>query len=234
MKPRVSVITSIFKASSFLFDFLVDVKRQSIFSESQVLLLDANEDDEDLSIIEPFLNIPNFHYHRLGKCSVYKAWNKGIDLASSSIITNWNTDDRRSWNSLEKQVKFLEQNPNIDLCYGLTKLSQKPNENFEDCPTISIWPALEGTLENQLKHNSPHCLPVWRKDVHDRFGKFDESYFSAADYDMWFRILKGGGEIKKIEELIGVYYENPTSISRNPENHQRAVAEVMEIKQKYS
>ena len=65
-------------------------------------------------------------------------------------------------------------------------------------------------------------------------GIFDTNYFSAADYDMWFRILKGGGKLKYIQDIIGVYYENPNSISRNPLNYQKAIKEVIEIKKKYS
>ena len=59
-KPRVSIITSIYKSSKFLFDFLLDVKRQSIFQDSEILLLDANEDHLDYEIIKPFLDIENF------------------------------------------------------------------------------------------------------------------------------------------------------------------------------
>lgn len=234
--PRVSIITSIYKASEFLFDFLLDVKRQSIFPNSEVLILDANEDqdNEDFKIISKFEGIPNFKYTHIGKCSVYEAWNKGVELARSPIITNWNVDDRRCVSSLEHQVNFLENNKNIDLCYGQLKISNTKNETFEDCNSNRFWPTLEGTLENQLRHNSPHCLPVWRKDVHDRLGMFDESYFSASDYDMWFRILKGGGNLKKLDEVVGVYYENSKSISRNRKTIDEALNEVFSLRKKYS
>ena len=234
--PRVTVITSIYKASEFLFDFLLDVKRQSIFSESEILLLDANEDpdNEDAKTISKFKGTPNFKYSYIGKCSVYEAWNKGVKLAEAPVITNWNVDDRREISSLNYQVKFLEDNKEVDLCYGLLKISNHKNEIFENCGTGRIWASLDGTLENQLKHNSPHCMPVWRKDVHDRFGMFDESYFSASDYDMWFRILKGGGKLKKLDRLVGIYYENPKSISRNRKTLEKALSEVSKVRSNYS
>lgn len=234
MNYRASVLTSIYKSSEFLFDFLLDVKRQSVFNEVEFLLLDANEDDLDYEVIKPFLFYKNFKYKKIGKCNVYEAWNIGIELSSAPILTNWNTDDRRSYNSLDIQISYLEQNLDIDLCYGNLKISKNPNEVFEYCNSNMYWPCYEGTLENQIKHNSPHCLPVWRKDIHDRFGNFDTNYFSAADYDMWFRILKGGGKLKYIQDIIGVYYENPNSISKNPLNYQKAIKEVIEIKKKYS
>ena len=85
-----------------------------------------------------------------------------------------------------------------------------------------------------MLNNSPHCFPVWRKSIHDRFGLFDTSYFSSADYDMWFRVLIGGGKLSKMDDIIGLYYANPNSISRKKETLEKAVNEVMEIRRKYS
>lgn len=234
MSYRVSVITSIYKSQEFLFDWFLDIKRQSIFSDAEFILLDCNEDDSDLSTIQKFSPCDNIKYHKLGYCSVYEAWNKGVELSSSDLLTNWNTDDRRSSNSLQIQVNFLEENLDVDVCYGSVLLSNKPNEVFEFCQSESAWPIFSGTIENQLKHNSPHCLPVWRKSIHDRFGLFDTSYFSAADYDMWFKVLSGGGKLGKIDKIIGLYYENPNSISRNIKTLDKAIQEVIEIQKKYS
>lgn len=234
--PRVSIITSVYKCSDFLFEFFLDVKRQSIFTECELLIIDANEDvdNEDYKIISQFLSLPNIKYKHVGKCSVYEAWNIGVKLAKSEIVTNWNTDDRRKWNSLGYQVEYLENNKDVDLCYGELKVSNIKNETFEYCNSNQYWPTYEGTLENQLLHNSPHCLPVWRKDIHDRFGMFNESYFSAADYDMWFRILKGGGKMKKLKEEVGLYYANPNSISRKSSTYDKAVQEVVSVREIYN
>ena len=71
MNYRVSVITSIYRSQEFLFDWFLDIKRQSIFSEIEFILLDCNEDDSDFSIIEMFLPHDNIKYHKLGYCSIY-------------------------------------------------------------------------------------------------------------------------------------------------------------------
>jgi hypothetical protein len=232
-KPRVSIITSIYKSSKFLFDFLLDVKRQSIFSDCEVLLLDANEDDSDYKIIEPFINIQNFKYLKINKCNVYKAWNIGIDISTSDILTNWNTDDRRVYNSLEKQVQFLENNNEYDGCYGPTIISKIENEIFENCKSQDIFHALDFNLKNQLIHNSPHCMPVWRKSIHNICGKFDTFYHSAADYDMWMKVLRNNIKFKNIEEIVGLYYSNPLGISTNLKFRESVQQEELLIKSKY-
>jgi hypothetical protein len=234
-KPRVSIITSIFNSSKFLFDFLLDVKRQTIFSDCEVLLLDANENDnnDDYKIIKDFAGIENFKYFKIDKCSVYEAWNFGIDVSNSDILTNWNTDDRRSYNSLELQVNFLEKNAEYDGCYGSSIISKIENERFEDCLSDELYHTLDFTLENQLLYNSPHCMPVWRKSIHDICGKFDTSYRSAADYDMWMKVLKNGIKFKKIDATVGLYYLNPIGVSTNAEFREKTLFEELSIRNKY-
>jgi hypothetical protein len=233
MKYRASIITSIFKGGKFIDSFLTDIKRQSIFHECEFLLLNAHSPDNEISAIEPYLSFNNIKYINIGKCSVYEAWNKGIELSSSDLLSNWNLDDRRSYNSLQKQVEFLESNLDSDVCYGQTIVSYKENEIFEYCESKTIHPALDGTFENQLIHNSPHCLPVWKKSIHDRFGVFDINYFSGADYDMWFRVLKGGGKLSKMNIISGLYYRNPSGISSDKNTLQKAMDEVFSIRKKY-
>lgn len=237
-KPRVSIITSIFKSESFMEHFLHDVARQTIFSECELILLNAQSpENEELHALY-FQNIfpNNVIYKKLDKrFSVYETWNIGIDMASADLVTNWNTDDRRSFNSLELQAVEMEADPTIDVCYGPTITTHVPNESVElsnnktgfGCFTVTDMLSL-------LNNNSPHCLPMWRKDLHKRFGYFDTKYFSAADYEMWLRALKGGAKFKKINQLIGSYYRNPVGISSNLATLEKAIAEVREVQSLYA
>lgn len=233
MNYRCSVLTSVYNGEKYLFDFLMDVKRQTMFEELEVLLLDANDNDANYNIIKDFLHHDNFKYIKLGKCNVYEAWNKGLEVCTAPILTNWNIDDRREFSSLNYQVSYMEENPEIDLCFGGLFISQKPNETFEFNEKRLAWHLGEGKMEDMLEHNSPHCMPVWRKDVHDKYGNFDEKYFCAADYEMWLRILKNGGKFKKLDKMVGLYYENPASVSRNIKNIYKASEEVFQVQKVY-
>jgi hypothetical protein len=85
-----------------------------------------------------------------------------------------------------------------------------------------------------LVHNSPHCLPVWRKSLHQKFGYFKPEYPVAADYEMWLRALIGGAKFKMVQGLIGSYYRNPTGNSSNPLHLEGAYKEIAEIRKIYS
>ena len=96
-----------------------------------------------------------------------------------------------------------------------------------------IYPILQHSLQNLLNNNSPHCMPLWRKNLHDRFGYFDESYKTASDGDFWLRCAIGGAIIEMINHPVGLYFENPEGRSTNPETLQTMIQEVQSMRQKY-
>lgn len=236
-KPRVSIITSIFKSESFIEHFLHDVARQSIFPSCEILLLNAQSPENEEKYILEFQKVfpNNVVYKKLDRrYSVYETWNIGIKMASSDFVSNWNTDDRRTFNSLELQVRELENDDSLDVCYGPTLTTTNANESVENCTSIYGFACLDVTMESLLQNNSPHCLPVWRKNLHTRFGYFDTHYFSAADYEMWLRALKYGAKFKRISSLIGSYYRNPTGISSGSSTLENAIQEVRQVQKRYA
>lgn len=235
--PKVSIITSVFKSEKFISHFLSDVARQTIFLDCELILLNANSPENEEEYILAFQKCfpENVVYKKLDKqYSVYETWNMGIEISNSNILTNWNTDDRRVFNSLEKQWEEFEKDPNLDLCYGPTLTTHEINESVEFCKSKEGFGCYEPDFDMMLKNNSPHCLPMWKKDIHSRFGNFDIKYFSAGDYEMWLRCLIGGAKFKKINYLVGSYYQNPNGISTNQATLMKALEEVCEIREKYS
>ena len=77
-------------------------------------------------------------------------------------------------------------------------------------------------------------MPVWKKNLHYKFGWFDESYKTAADADMWLRCAVGGAKIKLVNHPVGLYFENPTGRSTNPNTLKEMIQEVHEMRKKYS
>lgn len=235
--PRVSIMTSVFKSEKFIRHFIEDVARQTIFCDCEILFLNAHSpENEEAHILEFQRCFPeNVVYKRLDKqYSIYETWNIGVDMARAELLTNWNTDDRRVFNSLDAQTRTMEADPSIDVCYGPTLTTHTPNERTELCRTGEGFGCYPVTLQSMLENNSPHCLPMWRKDLHQRFGYFDTKYLVAADYEFWLRVLKGGAKFHKLESLVGSYYRNPTGASSDPTRYASAIQEVLDVRAKYS
>lgn len=229
--PRASVIVSIYNGEKFLDGFLENVLQQTCLDDIEVLLLDAQSNDSSKSIIDKYKH-PKIRYTLLDKrYSIYETWNIGINMSESEILTNWNIDDRRKFNSLETQLTFMENNPSYDVCYGHVAWSFKPNEKFEENHLMDIYPCHDTNIATMMLNNSPHCMPFWRKELHRKFGYFDTQYQTAADFDFWMRCLRGKAKFQKLYEIVGLYYYNPNGLSTSAQSTNMQEGE--SIKQKY-
>ena len=214
--------------------YLENVYEQSLFKEIEFIFLDCASPENEGSDYLEYLIEPNIKYYRLEKDpGLYAAWNIAVDLCSAPIIGNWNVDDRKNRDGVEIMLKQFDKKPDIDVVYGFTYVSRTANEEYIDNSFKEIYSYLPHSFENLLKNNSPHCMPLWKKDLHKKFGYFDESYKTAADGDFWLRCAAGGAIIEMVNHPVGLYYENPTGRSTNPETLATMIQEVQTMRKKY-
>jgi hypothetical protein len=197
--------------------------------------LDCDSPEDEKSRILPLTEeYSNIKYFKLDNDpGLYAGWNIAIKKCSAPIIGNWNIDDRKSINSIEILLKAFDRDPLLDITYGMTYISTVANEEYENNTYEQIYPCLPHSLSNLIRNNSPHCMPLWRRNLHDRFGYFDENYKTAADGDFWLRCAVGGAKIDMVNHPVGLYYHNPTGRSTDPQFLQQMIDEVNRMRQKY-
>jgi glycosyltransferase involved in cell wall biosynthesis len=232
---RCSIFCSFFRGEKFIRGYIDDMLKQTIFKDIEFVFLDCASPENEKEVLIPLSkNYNNVIYHKLeNDPGLYQAWNIAIKKCSATIIGNWNIDDRKSINSIEILINKLEKRVDLDVVYGITYVSRIANERYEDNEYNLVYPYLPHSLENLLRNNSPHCMPLWRKNLHDRFGYFDESYMSAADGEFWLRCAFGGAKLELVNHPVGLYYDNPTGRSTNPEHLHKCLEEVKRSRQKY-
>jgi hypothetical protein len=232
---KCSIFCSFYKGQQFIEGYIEDILKQSIFNDIEFIFLDCNSPESEYKYIEPLLSqYKNIKYYKLDNDpGLYAAWNKAVRLCSAPIIGNWNIDDRKNTHSIEILLRALNKDPSLDMAYGITYVSHIANEKYEDNSYDYIYPCTPHSLLNLFKNNSPHCMPLWKKNLHDRFGLFDENYKTASDGDMWLRFAVGDAKIKMVNHPVGLYYHNPTGRSTDPKYLQEMVDEVNRMRQNY-
>ena len=233
---KVDIISSVFNCDSFLEGFFIDITRQTFFDNCNLILVAPNPS-------EKLKKIYNLYRSRFSNISLIalesdpgssRCLNIAIEHGSSPYITIANTDDRKRSDSIERHYLELELNPELDLVYAPSLLSQRPNETYEFHSCDSIYPCYEFTgIDGLLKHNSPHNNPMWRRSMHDKNGLFDEVLKSCADSDMWMRSVLNGSKFKMIPEILGLYYFNPEGMSTGKKNAKERVEEERQKDLKY-
>ena len=235
MKYLCSLFCSYYKGSKFIEGYIENILEQPLFKNIQFIFLDcASPEDEKKHILPLLSRYSNIEYHALETDpGLYAAWNIAIGLCSADIIGNWNIDDRKNQDGLQVLLQKLAQDPNRDLVYGLTYVSKIANERYVDNPMTSISPWSPHSVENLINNNSPHCMPLWKKSLHDRYGYFDEKYLTAADGDLWLRCAIAGGILHAVFHPVGLYYENPTGRSTNPATMKTMLKEVYDMRKSH-
>jgi hypothetical protein len=239
--PKVSLITSVYRAEQHIEQLMEDVTRQTIFKDKcEWVILNVNEEGQDFEeeiILKYKEKYPdNIVYKRLKEDpGVYGVWNQAIKMSTGEFITNVNCDDRRAPYGFQKQASVLASNPDVDLVYNDSYLTETPNTIFENIPSDNPRYNFEPfSKEALVRNNIPHNNPMWRKNMHEKYGYFDEKYKSAGDWEMWLRSAFEGSKFMKINAPLGVYYFNPEGISTNPENLGWKEEEEKEIYKKYT
>ena len=130
---------------------------------------------------------------------------------------------------------MLVANPDVDLVYNDSYVTHEPNVRWEDVDTekTQSYNFEQFSKEAMLRGNLPHNNPMWRRSIHDNFGYFNQYYKSAGDWDFWLRCAFGGSKFKKCQDVLGVYYFNPTGMSTNPEHDSWKKEHEKEIFQNY-
>lgn len=236
--PKVSIVTSCFKGDQYIDHFLKDITRQTIFEQCELILINPNSPGNEESIIAKYLlKYPNINYIKLEEDpGLYDVWNLGITKARGEYITNANLDDRRSPYHIEKHTKALDENPDIDMVSAPLYVTRNKNENWENNTAYDIWymgfPSyydaedlfleeyVDGVKTGRIiSQNLAHCMPVWRKNLHDKNGYFDElTYGTSCDWEFWLRCSVNGSKYMLLEEPLGLYLEDPKSHNRRFSN----------------
>ncbi len=237
--PKISIITSVYDGDKFIKNFMENITKQTIFeSHCELIMIDANSPGSEETIIREYMErYPNnIRYEKLDKDpGIYAVWNRAIEMSTGEYITNANLDDIRREDCIELQAKAMFLNPEAGLVYNDNYQSHEPNTEFysDKVSTRYISPN-KVSLDLMLRGNAPHNSPMWRKDIHDKYGGFDEQYRSAGDWEMWLRGLSQGMKIKKIHLPLGVYYFNPEGISTSKENEGWKRQEEQTVYSKYN
>lgn len=130
-----------------------------------------------------------------GNCAVN--FNNGVRKAKGELIRKLDSDDYLPLDSIEKSVAGMKD---YDFTHGNAYILSKD----KIVPYIS--PCKHPTARDLFESSTLHEITVmYRADVFDRFGLFDDSIEQAQTYEFHLRILSKGAKIGYINEYL-VYY----------------------------
>jgi len=217
---KVSAITSLYKGKRHIERFLKNITSQTIFDQSELIIVDADSPDGEDRVIADYQKVyPNIIYKRMNYCiGIYDAWNVAVQMARGKYLTSANVDDLRNHDSFERQAAALNRHKYADVVYQDFYYTFDPTLSFDEIASLQFKSELPViTAANLLAFNSPHNAPMWRRTLHDEVGLFDTSFKSAGDWEFWLRCLWRGKTFFKINTPHVAYFQNPEGMSTKRE-----------------
>jgi len=226
-----TLITSMYETDDFLQGFYNNITALSGYSSYSHEIFYSKLSELELSILFYW-----YHNHTnliLGwyksDPGLYECWNIGLRIATSLFVSNANVDDLRHPNHTVELLKDLRDN-NVAVAASAVIPFEQYTDNISEIHFSDPWYTdLAGEFGlNQLAvleenngnwslkpNNLPHCMPIWRKSLHDNFGYFDENrYGTFADWAFWLKITKNNEKGYLNIKPLTYYFINVTSHNR--------------------
>ncbi|MBC7830312.1 MAG: glycosyltransferase [Chitinophagaceae bacterium] len=210
--PLISVIMPVYNAEKYVSTAIESILTQT-FTDFELLIFNDGSTDKSGEIIQQFTDprIKLFDYET--NAGLVTRLNAGIDFATGKYIARMDADDISLPLRFEKQVHFLENNPEIGLC-GAWIYEIADSDDPRKKKLYKYVQDHDGICIKLLRHNSfAHPVVMMRRIILiDHEIRYEHEYFPSEDYRLWIR-LKHFTRFYNIPETLLHYrvHKNQTS-----------------------
>lgn len=200
--PLVSVVMPAYNAAIFLAEAIDSILSQS-YTNFEFIILNDGSVDETAAIVKSYpdkrIQFINFEENR----GLPFVLNAGLKHAKGKYIVRMDADDIALEGRIEKQVQFMEANPEVGVSGTLAKINGKDLMHpFRSSEALHVGLL----LDNVFVHSST----ILRDDI---VKKYKFKYEGAAeDYRLWIKFSKVS-KLALIEDILLYYRMSDTQYS---------------------
>ena len=213
--PLVSVVLPVYNGAKDVKQSIDSMLAQT-FTDFEIIVINDGSKDETAQVLnrisEPRIRI--LHQDNLGLANTL---NRGISLSRGRYIARQDQDDLSSPTRLEKQLAFMEANPECALLGTRAEIwsGNTPSGRYHDHPTD------DPSIRFELLFNNPfvHSSVILRKDAVLSAGGYttDKTRQPPEDYELWSRLSRRH-MVANLPERLHIYREVYGSMSRTGPN----------------
>ncbi|MEJ8591156.1 glycosyltransferase [Riemerella anatipestifer] len=194
MIPKVSIIIPCFNAEATIKETIESVLKQS-YKSIEIVIVDDGSTDNTFELIRAYQNdfIKIFSQQNAGPSA---SRNYGASQARGKYLCFIDSDDKIYPEFIETCMDAYSENPKLEIVYT-------DAEFFEG--KSGKWNLSEFSLKQFLVDNCIPIYPIIKKDTFLSLGGFDSHLKYTEDWELWIRIVKQGGGVKKINKILYQY-----------------------------
>lgn len=202
---KFSVLISVyFKESSLFFDEALNSIEQQTLKPNEIVLVEDGPLTEELNtVIESHLQNSTIPYKivKLEKnMGLGIALRKGVNACQYPWIARMDSDDISVVDRFEKQVAYLNRNPDVDVLGSwIQEFSDSPNDDTVYRKT----PCKDNDIVKFAKYRNPlnHVTVMFRKSAVQSVGGYKDMN-GFEDFYLWIRMMQKGYLFANIDEVL--------------------------------
>ncbi|WP_338550513.1 glycosyltransferase family 2 protein [Roseovarius phycicola] len=232
---KISVVMSVHNGLPYLRDCLASLEDQTE-TDVEFILVDDASTDGSLDVLKRFAK-SNQHTHLIvnkQNKGLTKALNQALEVASGTYIARIDADDMCYPTRFEKQLRFMEDHPQIVACASGYRMVDDRGKTLRTARReLKDW-----QIRWLLSFNPPAPHPTYffqRLDPNGRAIRYNEDFATAQDYDLWSR-LSTLGETYVMPEVLIDYRRHSsaiTSAKRDEQAENCAKIGLVNLKKRY-
>lgn len=213
--PLVSIVMAAFNEEKYLHESIKSILDQT-YTNFEFIIINDGSTDQSESIILSFTDKRIIYIKNETNLKLIDSLNKGLKLAKGKYIARMDADDISINNRLEKQVAFMEANPEIGISGA----------------QLTIFGNSTGTMQFPLNHEEiqlylliTSCfgnnVVIFRKSILDQYQLFfQKGYLHSEDYKSWTKWIMHTKSANLNESLVK-YRTHSNSVSIQNKSLQR-------------
>jgi glycosyltransferase involved in cell wall biosynthesis len=210
--PTVTVVLPVYNAARFLAQTIESILAQT-FTDFELLVINDGSSDASMDVVRRFQDKRIRIVENPKNMGVIETRNRGAELSRGRYSALMDADDLAHPNRLEKQLRFLEDNPQVDVVASLVELINTDGE------VTGTWSTDRETLDEvAIRFMMPRTNCIAQPSVMIRTNVlraflYNPVQHGAEDYDLFLRILAARKRIAKIPETLLQYRIHPSSLT---------------------
>ncbi|WP_300704133.1 glycosyltransferase [uncultured Campylobacter sp.] len=217
-QPLVSVIMPCYNRERYISEAIESILDQT-YTNFEFIILDNCSTDNTYEIAKEYAKKDKriiVLQNEENRGFVY-SHNKLLSLAKGKYIALMHDDDISLPQRFEKQVRYMEDNPDITVLGTLI-------ESFPVKGSDWVIPANADLMSLLLQFHNPIAQStnmIRTEFVKNNNIKFLEDYYYVVDYKFYMQILECGGKITNLDEVLLLYRFDNHSCSSKPETQKK-------------
>ena len=236
MNSLVSICVITYNSSQTVITTLDSIKNQS-YKNIELIISDDYSNDNTIEIVNQWIKKNTERFSRVQFITTNKNTgvtgnvNRAVKECQGEFIKTIGADDVLLPEYVSECVNYFKKNTTEQVLFTKLKLIDEDGNELLDNKINYDFFNLNS--KEQFKYIIKHHLPflptpssIYKKEIFEKFGYFDERIPMWEDGPMYFRLIKNGISFHLLDKELVLYTILETSLSNSvPFRHRRSIAQ---------